>query len=260
MSGSKPPTAPHRLIDLVSLSGSELAHFAGAVLVAGIVRGFAGFALSALVTASLVSAIPPVELIPVCWFMELAASLLMTRGSVADADRSAALRLVLGGVLGTPLGLLLTTTVNATVSKLAALGTLGVLAFLQLLRVRWAWLATDRGTLVTGFVGGVVTGIASIGGMVVALFVLARDAPPRQMRATLVHYLLLGSIPSFVYLLAFGVLTEQAAARALVFVPVALLGVVIGRLFFRPALEQFYRRFCLWLLLFLVVVGLLRLA
>lgn len=50
-----------------------------AVFAAGMVRGFAGFALSALVMASIALIIPPVELIAVCWVLEMSASLLLVR-------------------------------------------------------------------------------------------------------------------------------------------------------------------------------------
>ena len=39
------------------------------VFVAGMVRGFAGFGLSAVLMASIVVIIPPVELIPVCFLL-----------------------------------------------------------------------------------------------------------------------------------------------------------------------------------------------
>ena len=51
---------------LLDLPQFDALFLISAVLVAGIVRGFAGFGLSALVMASCAVFIPPVELIPVC--------------------------------------------------------------------------------------------------------------------------------------------------------------------------------------------------
>ena len=53
---------------------------AGVVFVAGIVRGFSGFALSALFMASVAVVLPPVELIPICYVLEVTTSLIMFIG------------------------------------------------------------------------------------------------------------------------------------------------------------------------------------
>ena len=73
------------------------------IFAAGLVRGFAGFALSAIVMASAASFIPPILLIPILWFQEMAASLLMARGGWQDADRPRTVLLVIGNWLGWPL-------------------------------------------------------------------------------------------------------------------------------------------------------------
>ncbi|MBT7906218.1 MAG: sulfite exporter TauE/SafE family protein, partial [Marinovum sp.] len=61
------------MTSLLSLSENQVWVVALVCLLAGIVRGFSGFALSALVMASAALIIPPVELIPVCWWLEICA-------------------------------------------------------------------------------------------------------------------------------------------------------------------------------------------
>jgi hypothetical protein len=64
--------------------------------IAGLVRGFSGFALSAMVMASGALILPPVQLIPVCWWLEMTASLFMLRGGWRQANRKVALGLAVG--------------------------------------------------------------------------------------------------------------------------------------------------------------------
>ena len=90
---------------LVDLSHGEFAALAVLVCLAGIVRGFSGFALSAMVMATAVLLLPPVALIPVCWWLEVAASLLMVRGGFAEADRVTGVGPFFGSAVGAPLGL-----------------------------------------------------------------------------------------------------------------------------------------------------------
>ena len=245
-------------MEFLSLSLAETFLLSAIVFAAGLVRGFAGFALSALVMAAAVTILPPRELIPVCWTLEMTASLLMLRGGVAEADKRIALGLAVTAAIGTPVGLWLTTRLPVEDSRLLALGVLIVLAGLQLARVRMAFLATNAGLYGTGILAGIATGIASIGGMVVALYVLAQDKPARVMRASLVLFLFTSSLFSLLWLLGYGVFDGTALRRGLFLsVPVAI-GVVLGKLLFRPSLERFYKPFALCLLLSLASLSLAR--
>lgn len=244
---------------LVDLTPTELGTLVVLVFLAGIVRGFSGFALSAMVMATAVLLLPPVALIPLCWWLEVAASILMVRGGFAEADRVTVLGLFLGSVIGVPLGLWLTTSLPVETSRLVALALVISLAALQLGRLRIPGLATRPGLYGAGVASGLATGLAGIGGMVVALYVLSQDSPARVMRASLVVYLFLGSITSLVMLLAFGLMDSTAAARGLLLAGPALLGVWAGQHLFRPSLEGYYRPFCLALLIALASAGLVRL-
>ncbi|MEM9731962.1 MAG: sulfite exporter TauE/SafE family protein [Pseudomonadota bacterium] len=248
------------LATLTQLTGFELLLGAVVVFVAGVVRGFSGFALSALVMSSLVVFIPPIELIAVCWMLELSAGLLMVRGGLREWDKPMVLRIAGGSFAGWPVGLYLTNYLPAQQSKILALMLISVLALLQLLKVRARFLATDLGTVASGFMAGVATGIASVGGMVVALYVLATEAPAALMRGSLVMYLVIGSVTGFIFLMLYGMLDTTALVRGAFAVPLCLAGVALGTRLFRPSLEKYYRPFCLCLLLALAAAGLLRMA
>ena len=225
---------------------------------AGIVRGFSGFALSAIVMASATTFISPVQLIPICFWLELCASVLMVRGSWQEADRGVVMGLVIGSAVGTPIGLALTINIPVETSKLIVLVLVIVLATIQLARVRFAFLATKTGIYTSGFAAGIVTGLASVGGMVVALYVLSQDASARKMRAALVLFLFVSSTTSMIFLIYFEVMTMTAVKRATVFALPTFLGVILGQRLFTPKFEPFYRPFCLTLLTGLAIAGLIR--
>lgn len=248
---------------LASATGLEPASLVTLALIcffAGLVRGFSGFALSAIVIASAASILPPIELIPMMWWLEMTASLLMVRGGWRDADRRVVFGLVIGSAVGTPLGMALTTTIPVGISKLIALSLVVGLAVTQLGKVRLAFLATRSGLYGSGLMAGVVTGLAGIGGMVVALYVLAQDAPARKMRAALVLFLFLGAVTSMITYLAFGVMDATATVRGLTFAAPVVAGVLLGQRLFIPRFEHIYRPFCLSLLIALAGFGILRLA
>ena len=248
------------LSERLALAPTELALVVTVVFVAAVVRGFAGFALSALIMAGLAVLIPPARLIPVCYLLEATASLLMFRGGLREADGRVVVGLTVGSVVGVPIGLWATAQLPTDLSRLVALSLIVALAALQLARRSPAFLGTRAGLWIAGLAAGVATGLAMVGGMVVALYVLARDAPPARMRASLVTFLFVGMFTSGAWLLASGLLDALAIVRGAFLAPVVAAGVLLGSALFRPALQGFYRRFCLTLVIALALAGLARLA
>jgi len=248
------------LYDTAALTPDEFWLLTAIVVGAGIVRGFSGFALSALIMAAAVVILAPVELIPMLWWLEMSASLMMMKGGWADADRTTAYGLVIGGIVGWPFGLWLTTSLDISTSKVIALTIIVVLAALQLAKIRFRFLATKSGLYGSGVVSGAASGLAGVGGMVVALYVLASDASARSMRGTLVLYLFLSLIMSMAILLSFGVMTSESVARGLIFAIPTVFGVFLGQQLFVEKLAVFYRPFCLILLCALAGAGLIRAA
>jgi len=246
------------LSEFANLTPAQLLLCAGVVFLAGIVRGFSGFALSALIMASLAVIIPPIQLIPICFILEGTASLLMVRGGIKQADMQIVWGLVIGSAIGAPLGLYLTVVLPIETSKLIALILVMSLAIAQLLKLRFAFLASKPGLYLSGIAAGIVTGLASIGGMVVALYVLSQEKPAKTMRASLVMYLFIGMFMTGIYQYSYGILNTEALARGLTLSAPVLLGVWLGSWIFRPSLEIFYKRFCLGLLIFLALLGLAR--
>ncbi len=246
------------LLTATDLTGQEFLILTAIVIVAGIVRGFSGFALSAIVMASAVIILPPVQIIPICWCLEMTASVLMAKGGWQEADRSVVLGLVIGSTLGVPFGLLLTTSISVDASQLVVLTLIIALAVTQLAKIRLAFLATKPGLYGSGFAAGVATGLASVGGMVIAIYVLSQDAPAAKMRAALVLFLFVSSLTTFVTLLWFGVMNSTAAARGLSLAIPTTIGVMVGQWLFIPRFAAYYRPLCLSLLCALAGAALVR--
>jgi uncharacterized membrane protein YfcA len=243
---------------LLSLTLSEAIALAAICFVAGLVRGFTGFALSAFGLALAVLILPPVELIPVMWWLEMAASVVMLRHGWGGADMKAAVTLVVGSIFGLIIGLSLTTSIDVGLSQQIALCLLIALALLQLAKVRIPNLTTQTGTVSTGVVAGIATGLAGVGGMVVALYVLARNDDPAKMRATLVAFLFISSTTSLLTHLWFGTMNTTSTLRGFAFILPCVLGVLLGQRLFTPRFQPYYRPACLTLLIGLGAASLMR--
>jgi len=196
--------------------------------------------------ASLAPMITPSALLPICMLLELVASSLMVRGGFAQANMRVVWGLAIAGAVGIPIGLSITASVSPDVSRILALALILVLALLQLFRQSPAFLATNPGLYLSGLTAGIANGIASVGGMVVALYVLSQKTSAAKMRGTLVMYL-------FINLFFWGGWLVLSGA------PVTLIGVWLGSKLFKPTMETTYKRFCLFLLIGLALSGLFRL-
>ena len=118
----------------LQLPAGTLALICIVALIAGMVRGFSGFGLSALVMAVMAVLIPPIALIPVCFILEATASLVMFRGGMLDGDRALVVKLITAYTLGLPTGLAATHHLPPDFSRLIAL--LLILRFRRSLQLR----------------------------------------------------------------------------------------------------------------------------
>ena len=149
------------MFELIALSGWEFSFLGGVMFVAGLVRGFTGFALSALAMVIAGPAFGPVFLIPVLFWQESAASMAMLRAGWKDADKLMAVLMAVGSSLAVPFGIWLTLSISKDVSGIVALCIIMSLAIMQLARVRMDFLVSNIGTFITGLGAGVVTGLES---------------------------------------------------------------------------------------------------
>ena len=243
----------------LALDISDLLILISICFFAGLIRGFSGFGLSAFVMSLALTIIPPIELIPVCWWMEFVASVIMIRNGWKDSDKKISIILWLGAVFGLPLGIALTKILDFQTSKIVALVLILILALILLRNFKIQFLSTSVGTISSGVFAGVATGLASIGGMIVAIYVLASQSSARRVRASIVLYIFLNSVTTFIFLILFDVMDHKAFVRGVLLAVPSSIGVVLGAILFMQKLEKYYRPFSLGLLISFSLVGLIRL-
>ena len=158
-----------------------------------------------------------------------------------------------------PIGILLTTILDFQTSKIVALVLILILALILLRNFKIQFLSTIVGTISSGVFAGIATGLASIGGMIVATYVLASQHSARRIRASLVLYILLNTVTTFIFLIIFDVMDQKAFMRGLLLAFPSSIGVVLGSILFMQKLEKYYRPFSLGLLISFSLVGLIRL-
>ena len=160
------------MVDILALNNTDLLFLILICFFAGLIRGFSGFGLSAFVMSLAVTIIPPIELIPICWWMEFVAGLFMIKNGWKESDKGTSIILWLGAISGLPIGLFFTKILDVQISKFVALALILVLSVILFKNFKLNFLSSKLGTILSGICAGIATGLASIGGMIVATYVL----------------------------------------------------------------------------------------
>ncbi len=234
------------------------------VFAAGIVRGFAGFGFSALCVAGMSLFMPPAQVVPPIFMLEVLASLSLLRGALRHADWHWLSWLVLGNALCIPMGVALLAYVSETPLRLL----IGALLLLAAALLRSGWRLSLQPTpamrLATGLVSGFVNGVAAIGGIAVAVMLSTTALAPAVMRATMILMFLFTDL----YALAWAallpgqdgqdLLVASTAQLALWLAPAMLAGIWFGQRAFVGVSPEAFRRQVLNLLVLIAALSLLR--
>jgi uncharacterized membrane protein YfcA len=236
------------------------------VFAAGIVRGFAGFGFSALSVAGMSLLLPPAQVVPPVFVLEVLASLSLLREAWKDADLRWLRWLVLGNALCIPLGLTLLAWLPEVELRLLLGGLLLTAAALLRAGFSMGLEPSWRVKLGAGLVSGFVNGVAAIGGIAVAVLMSTTALAPAAMRATMIVLFLFTDLYALAWAAVLPAGEHGAAAllgmhtvvMALGLAPAMLAGIWCGRRFFVGLPPQAFRQRVLELLIIIASLGVLR--
>ncbi len=195
----------------------------GVTLVAGLMRGFAGFGSAMLMAPIFAILFGSADMVVTVVAIEL----------VASVDK------------------------NTIVTAVSAV----IVAFVVLMWTGWKYTGrrSTGATVAVGAVSGAMMATTSVGGPPVLLYLLSGNDPPQVNRANIVTYYFLTQFLLIVIVLATGVAGIDALVRAVVLFPVMVLGAWAGgRAFHGLASERLYRNVALAILFATGLFGLLR--
>lgn len=231
-----------------------IAYGAICIFLAAIVRGYSGFGFSLLSITALSLVIPPAQIVPSIFMLEVAASLHLLPGIWKDVHWPSLGPLVIGCLLATPLGVWLLAHVPAAPMQIAL--AIFVLIATALLFKGYA-LKTMPGKLAAAGVGaasGFANGAFGIGGPPVILFYFASPAGNIAGRASVIAFFLATDLIGLAFQSREGLVTWEAFLRALTFILPLLAGIWLGARSFKGADPATFRK---WVLIILAVLAVL---
>ncbi|MDC1509861.1 sulfite exporter TauE/SafE family protein [Oceanospirillaceae bacterium] len=214
------------------LSSFELAYVLSIVFFAGVVRGVAGFGFSALCFFALAPIFNAQTIVPLMFVMELMASLHLFPKVWRHIPWRWMIILSVGTLVGTPLGVIgLQHWQSDMVRGLAGAG---VLVACFALWNQWHFKSANSvgWLLLAGAVVGFVNGLASIGGLVVAVYMMSSKMSHVVMRAGLIMFFLVTDLYGLAWFHGQDLLAPEVPSLLLVMMPVMLVGNQIGSVLF----------------------------
>lgn len=218
------------------------------IFLAAIVRGYSGFGFSLLAITALSLVMPPSEIVPSIFMLEVAASLHLLPGIWKDVHWRTLAPLTLGCLVATPFGVYLLANVSAAPMQIALAGFVLVAT---LLLWRGFALKTMPGLVAStaaGAASGFANGAFGIGGPPVILFYFASPAGGMVGRASVIAYFLATDLIGLAFQWREGLLTWDAALRAAIFLPPLLAGIWLGARSFKSADPAVFRKYVLAIL------------
>lgn len=226
----------------------ELAYAITCIFLAAIVRGFSGFGFSLLSITSLSLVLPPSQVVPSIFMLEVAASIRLLPEVWRDIHWRSLAPLLVGCIVATPFGVWLLAHVPTPPMQIS----LGIFVFIAtaLLWFGFALKSMPRtiASTAVGAASGLANGAFGIGGPPVILFYFASPAGNIAGRASLIAFFLATDIIGLTFQSREGLVTWEAAQRALMFLAPLLIGIWIGTRGFKNANPEIFRKIVLMIL------------
>ena len=211
------------------------------VLAAAVLRGFTGFGFGLAAVPLLSLALPPAQIVPLVVTLQVVIGVAGLRAAWTECDWPAVATLVPGLILGVPIGLLILTSLSANLVRVA-IGTVIAMSVVLLRRgIRLPPNPSRLGSLGAGMVSGILSGLASMGGPPVVVYLLALGHAPSRMRATAIVYFMLSGCVSFIPMAIHGLITRETLIWAAVTVPILFSGSRLGGWAFTRAKPRHHR-------------------
>jgi uncharacterized membrane protein YfcA len=213
-----------------------------AVLLAGLVRGFAGFGAGMILAPVLALLYGPVAAVVSVVLLEAIPAVQLLPSTLPHADWRSVIPMSLAAVVAIPLGSLF--LINVDAGTLRMIISLSVIGCVLLLASGWRIAGNERSVrapLVTGVLSGVIGGATSLGGLPVVLYYLSGLYNAVSVRASLVMFLVVSVIISIITYTSIGIITREMILRCVWLMPFFVVAIWAGKQLFGRVSESAFR-------------------
>ncbi|MGO3345847.1 MAG: sulfite exporter TauE/SafE family protein [Marinomonas sp.] len=236
----------------------NLVYIVPIVFFAGIIRGYAGFGFAVIAVIGLNLFLDPVKSVPIVLALDFLCSITLVKEALKHAHIDTFRTLVIGALIGIPIGLLLLYLLPALWLKLFICTVVLLLVLLLIKKAKPSQSDSFAKKLGTGIASGVGTSSASIGGPMILYYILSSPLDVRAQRATMILFFIASESAA---LIALG-LSNSSSSDVFIYIAWLLIptmiGVKIGQLFFNKKPPTSFKAISLPLMVIVAIVGFIK--
>jgi uncharacterized protein len=211
------------------------------VFAAALLRGFTGFGFGLAAVPLLSLALPPAKVVPFVVMLQVIVGVVGLRPAWRSCDWRAVRGLSPGLVLGIPIGVAILTAFRADAVRFV-IG--GVILASVLLLWRGFRLPPHPSRVLTaavGLVAGVMSGLASMGGPPIVVYLIALSHRATVVRASSIVYFMFAALLSLLLMVWKGLIDREILLWSLASVPVLIAGNYAGNWGFSRSAPHHHR-------------------
>lgn len=228
------------------------------VLLASLVRGFTGFGFGLASVPLLSIVLPPTRVVPFVAVLQLLVGLIGLPAAAPKTHWRALFGLAPGLVVGVPLGLLILTQFSPDHVRLAIGLLIGAAVIALYRRPELPPRPSRKLTLAVGVLSGTMSGLASMGGPPVVVYLLALAPETAVVRASSIVWFLFAAVVALIPMTARGLVDREILLWGVASVPVLLAGTSLGGWGFRRTRPHHHRLAALLVLSVIAVTLIVR--
>jgi uncharacterized protein len=245
-------------LSIFQLSLVEIYFLVFTVFVASIIRGFNGFGFSATCISGFSFILPAIEIVPIILILEVMVSIFMIPYIWNKIDWSFVFKLLLGIILGSPIGIFLLKYLNSEITHLSVCLIIIFFSFLLMRGYSNQKINNNYTKVFTGIFSGTLNGLTTLGGMPIALFLLIINIQPIIIRGSLAALFFLTDFYAFMLSYFMGIVDLTTIYRTIPLIFILPLGVFFGNKFFVKSKEKTYRKVVFYFLITVSIFGILK--
>lgn len=248
------------LLAAFDLTPTELGLCSVAVLAGAFLKGYTGFGASMFWMTSLSLLLPPLQVVPMVLMFEVATSVYLLPGLWRQVEWRSIMVLLIGTWVTTPIGIYALFSLPPAPIRIA-LGLVVITAAVLILRgFALKSVPGIPATLTVGGAAGLLNGSMGIVGPPVILFYFSSPIGVAAGRASIITYFIGTDSVATAMFASQGLIGIEVLWRALIFLPLLIVGVVFGNRGFLGTDPDTFKRIALVVLMVLSVALLVRAA
>ncbi|NQV83227.1 MAG: sulfite exporter TauE/SafE family protein [Rhodospirillales bacterium] len=236
------------LSELGSLDPLQILIAAFVVFVGGFLRGFVGFGSALVIIPVLALIFTPVLAVIMHGIMDLPSIVQLLPKAARHCARKTVLPMILSMLAGIPIGAFLLSVIEAEPMRIVISVLVLIMVGLLALNTRFDF-ATGTKTIVSGgIVGGLIQGLAGVGGPPIVALLLSRKENPETTRGNIVVMMSSLITSAIIVYWAIGLISARALILGGCAAPIYMSAAYFGSLYFSTGGSGIFRNIALLIL------------